>query len=199
MCVCVCSPLCTAPSPWIPNLLYRPTPSSIFSGGHVYDRRRQERSATPTSTDANNTITALLANATTVWCQNQKAPGSDSMHGLVPQPGLVQGANASSQSAGGAPGSTPLAYYNTGRFPTTIPGILPSVRRIALNNSQMHDVFQHKGGNYLHDYMATTKQEAERNFPNLLLMTAPVKVKIVMPVSTNSTEQNWPRSILWSV
>ena len=120
------------------------------------------------------------------------------MHAMVSQPGLDKGANASSQSAGGAPGSTPLAYYNTGRFPTTIPAILPSVRRIALNNSQMHDVFQHKGGNYLHDYMATTKKEAERNFPNLLLMTAPVKVKIVLHLQSPQSHCR-PSSNLWSM
>ena len=40
----------------------------------------------------------------------------------------------------------------------------------------MHDMFEHKGGTYLQDYMAATQQEAEKNFPNLLTMTAPQKV-----------------------
>ena len=73
---------------------------------------------------------------------------------------------------GGSNESATTPAYFGGRFPT-----VANIARITpLNDSQMQEVFQHKGGTYLPEYMAATKKEAEQNFQDLLLMTAPVKV-----------------------
>ena len=126
-------------------------------------------------------------------------PGRVSGQTPTAQPGLVSGRNPTAYPSL-VSGQTPTAKHGmTPGFTTIMPkttlsagggsggaamttpasSVLPShniVRVVALNDSQMHEVFQHKGGNYLHDYMAATKEEAEKNFPNLLLMTKPVKV-----------------------
>lgn len=78
-------------------------------------------------------------------------------------------------AAGAAGNGARPSTYMAGMFATPVPP-KTVVRMVTLNDSQMHDMFQHKGGNYLQDYMATTQLEAKRNFPNLLLMTAPIKV-----------------------
>ena len=81
---------------------------------------------------------------------------------------MTGGANQS--RVGGSAATTP-AYF-AGFIPTAA-----NVARITpLNDSQMQEVFQHKGGTYLPEYMATTQKEAVQHFPDLLLMTAPVKV-----------------------
>ena len=99
-------------------------------------------------------------------------------HGLptgyppTPQPGLTWRPWASTMMAR----TTIPSGGGSGGVAMTTQSVYNNVRVVALNDSQMHEVFQHKGGNYLHDYMAATKEEAKNNFPNLLLMTKPVKV-----------------------
>ena len=124
--------------------------------------------------------------------QNPTAyPGLVSGQTPTAYPGLVSGQTPTAQQ-GMTPGFTTMMPKTTipagggsggAAMTTPAPSVLPSyntVRVVALNDSQMHEVFQHKGGNYLHDYMAATKEEAEKNFPNLLLMTKPVKVYEIM-------------------
>ena len=153
----------------------------------------------------NDTISALLDKALPVYCstlENIHGVIPTVQPGLVPgqtptaQPGLASGKTPTAYP-GLATGATPKAYstmiprstfaggaavttpfYNVNPTPLNASQSVgaSSVRVVNLNDSQMHDIFQHKGGNYLHDYMATTKEEAEKNFPNLLLMTKPVKV-----------------------
>ena len=146
-------------------------------------RRRRNAPALPAApTSSNTSVVALITNATLVACQSYNSYNSPD--GMAHS--LVQNGTA----GGGAPESrtTPLWWPQPTPFPRgtptpapgfaagLVPTVAPSVRRVALNTSQMHDMFEHKGGNYLQDYMATTQEEAVKNFPNLLTMTAPQKV-----------------------
>ena len=146
-------------------------------------RRRRNAPALPAApTSSNTSVVALITNATLVACQSYNSYNSpDGMaHSLV-QNGTAGGGSPESRTT---PPWWPQPTPFPGATPTPAPGfaaglvptVAPSVRRVALNTSQMHDMFEHKGGNYLQDYMATTQEEAVKNFPNLLTMTAPQKV-----------------------
>lgn len=45
-----------------------------------------------------------------------------------------------------------------------------------MSDEQLRTYFEAKGGNYVRDYMASTEEDALENFPNMLLISAPVTV-----------------------
>ena len=113
-------------------------------------------------------MSATLANAQSVYCANtfgiDSGPGGNGMTTISPLPAALVGKTNHS-------GSTMPAYV-PGKFPTAV-NIAPITQ---LNHSQMQEMFQHKGGTYLPEFMAATREEAEQHLSDVLNMTAPDKV-----------------------
>ncbi|KAL4231941.1 hypothetical protein ACF0H5_009517 [Mactra antiquata] len=59
---------------------------------------------------------------------------------------------------------------------------IPSSRMVELNDEQMRAILQNRGGNYVQDYMAATQEEADENFPNMLILMPATTI----PGSTSS-------------